>query len=291
MNKYLIIINRFSGGGRVEKYESVIFDYFSSRNYAFKVEYTKGSNDALRIAKEYSSSDYNYYVICGGDGTINEVINGLSSYSKVLIVLPFGTVNIFAKEYKISKNINKALHEIFNGEKKQLYIGNSNGKKFILMQSVGIDSFVVKCINHNLKKLFGRGSYFLMFIKAIFLYKYPLIKIRANNQEYQGTFILVSQSIYYAGFLKITPDAKMDKGLFDVCLLKKGGFYSLIKFLLFVILNINHHNKDCIYFCSDNLLVSGPAICSQSDGELSDELPLDISIYNQKINFLVPNPE
>jgi diacylglycerol kinase (ATP) len=128
-----------------------------------------------------------------------------------------------------------------------------------------------------------------MFIKAVFTYKYPLIKIKADNREYQGTFVLVSQCIYYAGFLKITPDAKMDKGLFDVCLLKKGGLYSLIKFLLFVLLNINHRNKDCIYFCSDNLLISGPAICSQSDGELSDNLPLEISIYNEKINFLVPN--
>lgn len=289
MHKYLIIMNRFAGGGRAKKYERIVFDYFSSRNYVFDVKYTKAPNDALRIAREYSLSDYNYYVICGGDGTVNEVINGLSSYNKVLIVLPFGTVNIFAKEYKISNNITKALNEIFNGEKKQLYTGNSNGKKFLLMQSAGIDSYVVKSVNQNLKKLFGRISYFLMFIKAVFLYKYPLIKIKADTQEYQGTFIIISQCIYYAGFLKITPDAKMDKGLFDVCLLKKGGLYSLIKFLLYVILNINHRNKDCIYFCSDNLLVSGTAICSQTDGEVSDELPLEISINNDKINFLVPN--
>ncbi len=289
MNKFLIIVNPVSGGGKALKKLSILKKYMEDHKFQYKIVYTKKTNDTTALAIKYYETDFNYYIICGGDGTINEVINGLPIKSnKVLMVLPLGTVNIFSKEFNIPKSINSAMDKLVNGKVVSLPVGIVNDSfRFLLMDSVGLDSFIVKHLPHN-KSKFKVFFYFFYFVKAIFNYTYPKISIKINNNFFSGTYVIVSKCRYYAGFLKITPDISLLDKYFTICLLEKGGIFATVKFLLLVILGLNRKNKDCKYFTSNSLYIFGDNLYSQADGETSLRLPLEIRIIENAFKFLVP---
>jgi len=285
--KYLIILNPFSGKGRARKAEKQIIKFFEKNALSYTIEHTKCAKDATQIAQKYAVSDYTHYVIGGGDGTLNEVINGLNvSQEKTLIFLPLGTVNIFAREANIPKKIGAALSLILNGTPKRIKLGKCGNKRFILMLSAGLDSYVIQHVTPTLKKRLGILSYYFVFLKSIFTYNYPTIKIQVENMIYEGSFVLVSKCKYYAGFLHITPTAHLEDDIFNICILREKGFFAIFKFLAMVLLKLNHLNKDCVYLRSKAVKIWGAELASQIDGEPGNKLPLDIFVGMNEVKFL-----
>ena len=289
MKKYLIIFNPFAGKGRALKHKEQIINFFLENNLPYLIKQTHKQKDAFHIARKYCQTDYDHYVICGGDGTINEVVNGLlPDHNKTLIFIPLGTVNIFAKENNIPKKISSALKLIFYGSIKNITAGSCGNKDFLLMQSVGIDSYVVKNVTPKLKKRFGLLAYIIVFMKSIFTYDYPQIIVEnENSSTFLGTYVLVSKCKYYGGFLKITPDAHLDNNFLTVCILTKKGIIPLLKILFLSSIGLNHLNKDCIFFKTKHVKIYGEKLHSQIDGELGPTLPLHIYIKSKNVKFIV----
>ncbi|NCW71218.1 MAG: hypothetical protein EBV96_03805 [Proteobacteria bacterium] len=163
---------------------------------------TSVAGDATNIART-ESANFDIIVAAGGDGTINEVVNGINSNTP-LAIIPMGTANIVAIEAGIS-NSNKVICDAINaGKTKKVYVSNINNKKFILMTGIGYDAKVVNNINPKLKKMFGKIIFFLEGLKQFFKLKEFNITVTSNNQTHNANWVLITNAKHYAGSYSIT---------------------------------------------------------------------------------------
>ncbi len=291
MDKYLIIVNPMAGGKDAPKAGQQVAGRFDSLGLPYVIEQTRSPGDAGRLAGEYADTEYSHYVVCGGDGTLHEVVNGLPSGSrKIIVALPLGTVNIFAKEYGIPKDVDDALETLLDGRIAAIQPGRFDGSRFLLMLSVGIDSHVVRRVTMPWKK-WGRLAYGCSFFKALWEYGYPEIRVRIGRQVHTASFALVSKCRHYAGFLPITPQAHPEDSTLSICLLTRPGLWPLLRFLTSVLLGRVRSNPDCLNVTADHVVLEGWGLSSQADGEPSRPLPLSISIDPERLRFLVPRTD
>ncbi len=288
MDKYLIIINPMAGKRDSPKAGQRVADRLDSLGLPYVMEQTRSPGDASRLAREYAKTEYSHYVVCGGDGTLHEVVNGLPSGSqKIIVALPLGTVNIFAKEYGIPKDVDEALETLLNGRIAAVQPGRYDGSRFLLMVSVGIDSHVVGRVTMPWKK-WGRLAYACSFFKALWEYGYPQVRVHIGRQEHTASFALVSKCRHYAGFLPITPRAHPEDTTLTICLLTRPGLWPLLRFLASVLLGRVSSNPDCLNVTADSVVLEAQGLSSQADGEPSHPLPLGVSIDPEPLRFLVP---
>jgi len=123
-------------------------------------------------------------VVAGGDGTINEVINGIAGSSMPVGIIPLGVSNVLALELGIPLNSERASDIVIKGNVRPVPLGISNGRYFFLMAGVGFDAEVVCRLNMRLKRYLRKLTYILTGIKVIFSYKPPTIKIITDSGEF-----------------------------------------------------------------------------------------------------------
>lgn len=288
VDKYLIIVNPMAGGKGSRKAGQRIAARFDTLGLPYVVEHTRSPGDASRLAGQYADSECSHYVVCGGDGTLHEVVNGLPpGTEKIILALPLGTVNIFAKDYGIPKNIDAALDSLLHGRIATIQPGRFDGSRFLLMLSVGIDSHVVQRVTLPWKR-WGRLAYGCSFFKALWEYGYPQVRVHIGRQVHTASFALISKCRHYAGFLPITPRAHPEDTTLSICLLTRPGLWPLLRFLASVLLGRVRSNPDCLSMTADRVVLEGQDLSSQADGEPSRPLPLSISIDPEPLRFLVP---
>ena len=179
---------------------------------------------------------FDIIVAAGGDGTINEVINGMDDKT-LLGIIPLGTANIGAYEANINKNPSKVAQIILSGKIKKIHIQEANNRKFFLMTGVGYDASIVETVQSNLllKKILGKLLFFIISIaKLIFFKKYEL-KILANNKIYLANWVIVTNAKHYGGSFQLTKDTNIfEKKLITYLFINLSRF-DVIKNLLKII--------------------------------------------------------
>lgn len=200
-----------------------IQDYLNQFNIFPEVIQTTHPKHGIEIAKECVKDTYDLVIVAGGDGSINEVINGLVNSSVALGVIPLGTVNIYAIQTKIPLEIKAACQVIATGLPTKIDLGKLNDHYFVCMAGIGFDANVIKKADSWLKKYISVLAYVLIGIRETFTYKFPPIHIQIDHQKksIQAVQVIVSNSNYYGGELVIAKNAKMSDGLLDACIIKK----------------------------------------------------------------------
>lgn len=226
------------------------------------VLYTVGRNDAKRLAKEYSNIYKNAIIYSvGGDGTLNEVINGINSNCK-LAIIPLGTGNDFYRVYK----------EIEGTQK--IDLGIVNNKKFINIASIGLDAEVANKANYyKCKGKFKNFEYYAGIIDS-------LIKNSSYDTSLGNiTLLAICNGKYYGNNVPINPNYNLKDGEFEVYKASKLKRLEFLKLFL-KIYQGNHFDNDLVdYFKTDNLqITSDKSIVCNVDGEI---------IYSNEFNFNV----
>ncbi|MCB0751516.1 MAG: YegS/Rv2252/BmrU family lipid kinase, partial [Ignavibacteriae bacterium] len=236
MKKYIYIVNPVSGKGRGKKVIPLIHSVSKGLGVDYNIIETKGTLDASRIASEYSN-DKNIIISVGGDGTLNEVINGIDLNTGItLSVLPVGSGNDFVKNLNYAKNIKDNLsfilqsnHEnIINVDVGEVSFTENNDHKttkynrFINNLGIGFDAYV-GFLNQNNKILSGLTSYILAVIKALFNYNMISIDLESNNSFIKGEKLMISigNGISSGGGFYLNPNAKVDDGILDLSIFEK----------------------------------------------------------------------
>lgn len=287
IEKMILIINPTSGKRKGIKYADKLKKYFISNGVDAEYIFTRSIEHAKNIA-ETCSENYSYIGVCGGDGTLNAVLNGCVNKKVTLFFIPMGTVNIFAKEFKIPKNPLKAAKKLLSGKEAMLDVLKSKNKYALLMESVGIDSFTVNKITQDKIKA-GKIKYVIETIKNLFTYNYPEVEAIINGKTHKGKFIFAGQCRNYAGFIRFTPDARLNDGVISVCLCKKGGLWGTLKFFISVLLGLHKNSKNVELLKTREIIFNGPPdLISQIDGEAYVPLPHKIELIPNKIRFLLP---
>ena len=225
MSEAVIIMNPCAGTKKANKYLTDIIYLFSQYGYFSRVFMTSGKGDGTFLAKKYAK-EADLLVAIGGDGTLNEVIEGIvkSKADVPLGYIPAGSTNDFATTLKLHKNILNAARDIMEGTPKTLDIGLFNDKCFTYVASFGAFTRISYSTPQNFKNTFGHLAYILEGIKDIPSIRHEHMRIETDRDIFEDDYLFgaVSNSTTLGGVLTIDPDTvDLNDGLLELILIRR----------------------------------------------------------------------
>ncbi|MDO6355307.1 diacylglycerol kinase family lipid kinase [Caloramator sp. CAR-1] len=286
----LFIVNPKAGNGKALKVFEKIKEKMKFLKKDYEIAYTKGPEDAITIAREASNS-FNKIVSVGGDGTLNEVVNGIAGSRAILGVIPAGTGNDFAKTIYPSLNIDDILKTIIDGEVKSIDIGKCNNKYFINIASAGIDAEIAHRVQRIKKSVPGKTVYLNALFKTLASYKGIDFNIKLDDVSFKANTLLITASNgkYYGGGMIPTPDADIRDGYFDVCHIKNLNKLKIIA-ILYKFIKGNHTSlKEVTIFKTKRLTIKADKkFFINIDGETLETNEANLELYKDFINIVLP---
>ena len=217
--RHFVILNPKAGRGKGEKTRADLEAELKRQGLFFEIAPTEYAGHAIELAAE-AAREYDVVVAAGGDGTANEVANGiLKSNGAVMGLLPIGSGNDFARAMKIPKKLAEAVTVLARGKTKKIDIGLVNGRHFPNGLGIGFDALVVR-ESMRIQRLRGLLIYLTAVIKSVFKYDSPHMTLQLDGEtkvDDRVFMVTVGNGISLGGGFILTPDAKNDDGVFDVC--------------------------------------------------------------------------
>ncbi len=198
-----------------------------SHGFTLRSFLTKKRGDAETLARDALSLKPDLFVIAGGDGTINEAINGLAGSGATMAVLPLGTANVLAMELAIPFSVKGAIETAVNGRPRTVSLGEitaeSGTRLFCLMAGAGFDAEAVFRVSDRLKDLTGKLAYIVSGIGVALRGKSNALRVEIDGSQRDCNHVIVSNAGKYAGQHTLAPDADISKPGFEVTLIKGSG--------------------------------------------------------------------
>ncbi len=254
------------------------------------VRETKAAGDGETMAKLAIEEGFETIIAAGGDGTINEVVNGIGESEVTFGILPVGTMNVFALELGIPVNdLEKGWEVVEAGHTRDIDLPRANDEFFVQLAGVGLDAEVVGQVTPDQKKVLGPVSYVLS-LAQVAARKPPLIHLRAGDgTEREGCFLLVGNGRFYGGPVELFPDAKPDDGLLDVVLFKNQSHWDVLRYLHAIAFGSHPELPDVEYFQTAGLQVSSETdVPVELDGDLAGSVPFEFGFAKRKLRVLAP---
>lgn len=239
-------------------------------------------------------------IAAGGDGTINEVANGMLGSGVPLAIFPGGTANVLAHEIGLPINLERAATRLADLHPCRIAIGvlrageGLHPRYFLCMAGAGLDAEIVSRINLDFKLAMGKFAYYLGGFAQVFR---PLreFEVTVDGIPYQSSFALISRVRNYGGDLEIARGASLLRNDFEVVLFRGTLSARYLQYLLGVTLRRAHRMKGCTVLRGSSITCSSPdtnataaEIYVQLDGELAGKLPITAEIIPDALTLLVP---
>lgn len=297
MKKLLLLANFHSGKGIIKSNLADMIDYYNSKGFEVTVHTSQYSGHITDIV-EKTGSLYDNIICCGGDGTLNETINGMMSLDKrpLLGYIPCGSTNDFANSIGIPTIVEDSYKTAVDGNPFTIDIGNINGKHFSYVAGFGLFTNISYETPQTIKNILGYQAYIITGLKEITNIKTYPIKIAYDNGIIEDDIMigLISNSNSIAG-LKILFEnyANLNDGLFEVLLVKKPKNISLLKNIVNCLVEKKFDN-DMFYSFKTNKLVieSSDYIKWTVDGEYSgDYNHAEIKVIPGAVDILIDKTE
>ena len=251
------IFNPHSGGGGYKRDVPLIFDALRGLGYEVQDLQTEEPGDASRLAREAVASGFDLVAAIGGDGTVNEIINGLAGSETPLAIIPTGTVNVLAMELGIPLEPPDAVKLLGGdaGHVSWIDLGLAGDRYFGLMAGVGMDAAVVAALNPTMKKALKEAAFAVQGLATYLTHEDPLIRVTCDERTVEGYFAVLGNSSNYGGAFGITPLADMRDGLLDVCVLKDKSFVSTVSYWTAALINAHIKHPKVEYFRTEAALL------------------------------------
>ena len=290
--KIKIILNPISKPLKILLFLQPAIDLFEKAGYEVNLQKCLHYGDAeIEAKKAAERGKYDIIVAAGGDGTFNQVINGIMGTNIPLGLIALGTSNVLMRSLGFPLNPIDAAKIILEGNLKKWDLGMANGRYFAIMASCGFDALATEETNLKLKRFMGKYAYILAAIQNIPTYKPYRMHISLDGKEthYRPIFVSISNAPFYGGGYTLTPDAKMDDGLLDVFLFDSSSFSRLLYFALRVILNLPLNLREISIVRAKAVELQAPGrVPYQVDGDVFGSLPVKVSIQPRAIPIITP---
>ncbi len=292
-----VIFNPAARGNKARHFRQHLGDMAGQS--AFKA--TNAPGDARRLAAEAVAENFELIVAAGGDGTVNEVLNGLGDATDGFArarfgVLPLGTVNVFARELKIPLRVADAWEILQGGRETKIDLGcaefSADGVRkkqfFAQLAGAGLDARAVELVDWSHKKKIRPLAYVIARLKAL-REKKPKIFVRATGKVFAGELILIGNGKFYGGAFEIFPAADLRDGLLDVCIFQRVDFPTLVRCAPSFLARQKLPEKIVRRFRAEKFeLVCESAAAFELDGEWIGNLPVKFSIARERLRVIVP---
>ncbi len=258
------------------------------------LEATTGPGSATVQARHLIEDGCNLIIVAGGDGTINEVANGMLHSDVPLAILPGGTANVLGRELRMPISIERATAQINILRPCRISAGSLQGagqrRIFLCMAGAGLDAEIVSRLNLDLKASTGKFAYYVAGFGQVGR-SLPEFDVTIDGQSYEASFALISRVRNYGGDLEIARGASLLRDEFEIVLFRGTIGMRYLPYLLGVLLGRTDRMKGCTVLHGRSVTCSTPVVREiyfQIDGELSGKLPITVEIVPDALTLLVP---
>lgn len=296
--KHLFIVNPVAGEGIALKMTETIHKLFSElkqkyTDISYEIVYTKEEGHATEIAKKYSSmDDYRIYAV-GGDGTLNEVLNGMIGSGSSLGCIPGGSGNDFIRSIVKTFDRRQILMNTVLGQVEEIDVAAIDGRYYINIASVGFDANVVVNVESfkAIKYLPNKFAYLASVLKTAREFSNTKLRIVVDQEEFEtdAFMVAIANGQYYGGGIRIAPQADLKDGLLDILIVQDMTTAKIMKFLPKAIPGKHLHLEEVILLRGKNveLYADEPSFVN-IDGEIEARREVKISMGNDKVKFIIP---
>jgi diacylglycerol kinase (ATP) len=264
------------------------------------VRRTTARGQARSLAAQAVREGFSTVVAAGGDGTANEVVNGIGDVpggfaASRLGILPLGTVNVFARELGLPRTVPGVAKAIALGKEKAIDLGKAEfsgrgkaeGRYFLQLAGAGVDSRAIELLSWELKKKIGPLAYVWAGLRAV-REKQPVITVEAGERV-SGQLVLLGNGRFYGGSFAVFPKACLQDGLLDICVIEKLAVLRVIELALGIITGRLYRLCPALHLRSSSVtLTSSSRVLLQLDGENAGELPVTFSVLPKVLRVIVP---
>ena len=286
-----VIYNPAAGRGRARRHVREVEEYLRSRGARADCEPSTGPADLVRIAAESSRAGYDRVVVCGGDGTVNLAIREFDLAKGTLALIPTGSGDDFAKVMGIPRKIRQACDVVLDGKVREVDVALANDIRYLGVAGLGFDSEVADFANRNVKFLRGSAVYLYAIFRVLPRFTPRPVRIRTENgtRDEHIMFAAVGNTRQYGGGIRITPDAIVDDGLLDLCIVHETTRVQLLKTLPKAYTGA-HVSSPFVetgrgkefHFSSEQ------AMAVYADGEPLTKTPVSFGVCSEKLRVVVP---
>ncbi|NQW01850.1 MAG: YegS/Rv2252/BmrU family lipid kinase [Rhodospirillales bacterium] len=291
--RILVIHNPVAGRHRQKRLQTLL-DLLAARGFVVDSHQTGQPGDAGAAARQ--ARDVDYIIAAGGDGTVNEIVNGLCARSDpenwpAVGFLPMGTANVLAWELKLPSTPEALVNLIAAGKTCAVRPGIGNGRRFVLMASAGFDARAVAAVGATTKRLLGGGAYVIAALRAL-LKRSPELTVRVDGEAAAAHTVIVSRGRCYGGPFVLIPEAGLQTPVLHAVLLQSAGFAAGLRYSLALVVGRLHRLADVRVMRGTRVEVEDAAGAAgepvQLDGDILSALPLALSLEKNSVRFLVP---
>lgn len=286
----MIVVYNPAAGGRRRALLDATLNLLRSAGREFELRPTRARGDAEATARDCHGG---IVVVAGGDGTINEAVNGLLAApgdDSTLALIPMGTANVLAAEIGLRNTPEAIARAIVNGSVTNANVGLANGRCFTAMAGVGFDAHVVAGVDLRLKRWLGKGAYILSAVRQLLSFRYPRYRVAVDGQACEAASVIVAKGHFYGGRFVCAPDARIDQPEFHVCLFPRSGRWNTLRYGVALALGRLPRLTDYQIRRGRSITIEGPiGDPVQGDGDIITRLPVTIEIAPRPIALIVPS--
>lgn len=304
---YVILNGKAGRAGRegATSAESVIREGFRKCEADVEVDfgYTEAVMHAATLARDAAAKGI-YHAVCaaGGDGTVNEVSNGMANTGVPMGVLPWGSGNVFSQEMQIDNRIDKACELVLKGTAKTVDLGMVGDRYYLWMLGIGIEAKIASLVNPKIKAFFNRFglgamAYAIASLKVLFDKSYSLMKIQFDD-DIEMTFstfnTIIGNATSFDGFLGIRSKYSISDGFLDVCILQRKSGLGILKLLVEFIRGRKDYYRFIDRFSAAHCRAKSlrietvPDAFYHIDGEVMGSTPIEVKVAPGALRLILP---
>lgn len=292
----LAVIFNPAAGQRTRRRLERTLSILRERGCRLDLHETSARGHAEEFGRTIDGAQADMIVAAGGDGTINEVVNGMVAGGAAhgpaalpLALLPMGTANVLAMEIGLTLDPRRIAETILEGEVRPVVLGRANGRLFSVMVGVGFDAHVVAGVDRALKKRIGKGAYIWESLRQMARFPYPEYRVSIDGQQHEAASVIVAKGRHYAGRFVCAPRARLDEPQFQVCLFQRRGAWNVLRYAFALGMNRLSSLPDLKIIEGGEILIENPkGDPVQGDGDLISCLPLSVGLLPGGLRIAMP---
>jgi YegS/Rv2252/BmrU family lipid kinase len=270
-------------------------DLLAAHGLAVTLVATTGPGSGAELARRELAAGRDLLIVCGGDGTINEVVNGMVGSAVPLALLPAGTGNVLAKELGLPRNIWRAAEYIPRGVVRRIAVGRAASPEwgerlFIAVAGAGADANLIYRLSQKEKLRLGLLSFWLEGFRQLARYDFREFQVQADGQGLPATLAVVGRTRHYGGPIRITRRADLFGADFEVAIFPRRPRPMYLVYLLAQWFGLLERFREVRFVRAQRVVARplGPPVYAQVDGELAGRLPVEFTLVPDALSLLVP---
>lgn len=282
------IFNPAAGRNRRRRFDEIV-NLLRKEGCTVTVRVTERPGHAEEIARGARSGEVDIVAAAGGDGTINEVVNGLRGSGVALGLIPLGTANVVADEIGLRKDPATVARTLAEGPIKPIHVGLCNGRRFVMMAGVGFDANVVARVSLALKKVLGPLAYVWTAGMQGFRDPFARCDVLIDGTAHASVSVVACNGRRYGGPFLAAPNAALADDSFQVILMKGRGPLSVMRYGAALLVGKVGLWPDVDIIAGRDVAITGaPGQAVQADGDIIAALPVRIQIDPETVGLVYP---